>query len=157
MPHMGRHFLGEIMIYAKPHSNGELSEIFEIFDLPPEGIGEDFVEITQDVPVSLSQGLIYAHYYWDGTNARHRGPSPSECHVWTYPEWTVDRDILNQVIRRDRNILLSESDWTHLSDSALTDAKKAEWAIYRQGLRDVPSNSTTVIDLDAVSWPTKPT
>jgi hypothetical protein len=156
MPYMGRHSLGEIMIYAKPQSNGELSEIFEIFELPPEGIGDDFVEITQDIPPYTPQGLIYAHYYWDGTNAQHRGAAPSEYHIWSYPAWTVDRDLLNQVIRRDRDILLVESDWTQLPDSPLTTEKKTEWATYRQALRDVPANSTTVADLDAVSWPTKP-
>lgn len=40
-------------------------------------------------------------------------------------------------VRRD--IRLAASDWTQLPDSPLSDAKKAEWAVYRQALRDIPS------------------
>jgi len=43
-------------------------------------------------------------------------------------------------IRKTRNQLLLESDWTQASDSPLTDSKKTEWATYRQSLRDVPSS-----------------
>jgi hypothetical protein len=38
--------------------------------------------------------------------------------------------------RFQRDKKLSESDWTQLSSSPLSDAKKAEWEIYRQALRD---------------------
>ncbi len=36
-----------------------------------------------------------------------------------------------------RNDLLAMSDWTQLPDVALTAAKVAEWATYRQALRDL--------------------
>ena len=39
---------------------------------------------------------------------------------------------------------LAESDWTQMADTALTTEKKAEWATYRQALRDLP---------DASGWP----
>jgi len=65
-------------------------------------------------------------------------------------------------LRRRRNQLLQESDWTQFSDSPLTDAKKTEWATYRQSLRDVTSG----LDLSSLTtWdeavcesymPTKP-
>ena len=55
--------------------------------------------------------------------------------------------------RRTRNSLLTESDWTQMPDSPLTDAKKAEWAIYRQALRDLPSSTT---DPSNPTWPDKP-
>ena len=38
--------------------------------------------------------------------------------------------------RFERDKKLSESDWTQLASSPLSDAKKAEWEIYRQALRD---------------------
>jgi hypothetical protein len=38
--------------------------------------------------------------------------------------------------RFQRDKKLSESDWTQLPSSPLSDAKKAEWEIYRQALRD---------------------
>ncbi|WP_422387668.1 phage tail assembly chaperone [Gemmobacter caeni] len=35
--------------------------------------------------------------------------------------------------------MLSDSDWTQLADAPLTPAKQAQWATYRQELRDIPS------------------
>jgi len=40
------------------------------------------------------------------------------------------------IARFERDKRLSESDWTQLTSSPLSDAKKAEWEIYRQALRD---------------------
>jgi hypothetical protein len=45
-----------------------------------------------------------------------------------------------QDVRRQRNMHLTNSDWTQNADSPLTDAKKQEWATYRQALRDFPAN-----------------
>jgi hypothetical protein len=51
--------------------------------------------------------------------------------------------------RDDRNALLATTDWTQLADAALTVEKKAEWAQYRQALRDIPNkpNFPWVVDL----------
>lgn len=64
-------------------------------------------------------------------------------------------DILPEV-RRKRNTLLSESDWTQMSDSPLSASKKTEWATYRQTLRDIPTAQSSVTDIDNITWPTKP-
>jgi hypothetical protein len=60
-------------------------------------------------------------------------------------------------VRALRDNLLSESDWTQLSDSPLTDSKKTEWATYRQTLRDIPSSQSSVTDKSNITWPTEPT
>ena len=39
-----------------------------------------------------------------------------------------------------RNGKLRACDWTQIPDSPLTEEKKAEWATYRQALRDIPNN-----------------
>ncbi|EBK6743111.1 hypothetical protein DQ691_24005 [Salmonella enterica] len=57
-------------------------------------------------------------------------------------------------IRVERDRLVSETDWTQVSDSQLTAEKKAEFTAYRQALRDIPQ---TYSDPDAVVWPEKPT
>lgn len=57
-------------------------------------------------------------------------------------------------VRVKRNNLLLESDWTRLDDSPITVEKKAEWATYRQALRDLPE--TYASDINAIVWPTKP-
>lgn len=42
-----------------------------------------------------------------------------------------------EAVRSRRNRMLAESDWTQLPDSPLTEDKIAEWASYRQALRDI--------------------
>jgi hypothetical protein len=54
-------------------------------------------------------------------------------------------------IRRQRNKLLDASDWTQVSDNGLSAEKRAEWATYRQSLRDI-----TIQDINSISWPSKP-
>lgn len=61
-------------------------------------------------------------------------------------------DFLNE-IREKRNKLLIATDWTQNNDSPLTEEKKIEWRIYRQLLRDLPTNTT---DPTNPTWPSKP-
>lgn len=57
------------------------------------------------------------------------------------------------IFRNTRNSRLADSDWTQAADSPLSDAKKAEWATYRQQLRDLPANTT---DPANPIWPAPP-
>lgn len=54
-------------------------------------------------------------------------------------------------VRAERNQRLAACDWTQLADAPLTDAEKADWATYRQALRDLPSTQTDPFD---IVWPT---
>lgn len=45
---------------------------------------------------------------------------------------------LSSEMRAKRNMLLSRCDWTQNADSPLTAEKQAQWAQYRQALRDIP-------------------
>ena len=66
---------------------------------------------------------------------------------------TNQRDVEAQDGQRGvRNMLLRDSDWTQMPDSPLSDSKKAEWATYRQKLRDFTTTSGWV---DA-NFPDKP-
>lgn len=67
------------------------------------------------------------------------------------PEIDVEREM-----RIMRNRLLFASDWTQMPDAPLTEAQRAEWAAYRQALRDVPQNNANATSLDEVQWPLKP-
>ena len=49
-------------------------------------------------------------------------------------------------VRHHRDMLLMESDWTQMPDSPLSDSKKAEWATYRQKLRDITKNCDPKFD-----------
>lgn len=65
-----------------------------------------------------------------------------------------------QVLRGVRNLrdhLLSQSDWTQVADSPLSADVKAEWATYRQELRDLPASSSDLTDPRDVVVPTAPT
>lgn len=85
---------------------------------------------------------------------------PSKWH--TYDDGLVDgsaaektADVLREV-RNLRDFHLTSSDWTQMSDSPLSTAKKAEWATYRQALRDMLASNSDVTDESEVVWPNKP-
>jgi len=61
-----------------------------------------------------------------------------------------DRDI--ERLREDRNRNLSATDWYALSDVVMSQ----DMTDYRQALRDLPAGLTTVEEVQAVTWPTKP-
>jgi len=63
---------------------------------------------------------------------------------------------ITELIRQKRNDLLIASDWTQVNDSPLSDTKKAEWATYRQELRDLPSSHQSTTNFDDVVFPTQP-
>ena len=79
-----------------------------------------------------------------------------------YPrDWRWDADEASFVpttanrlheLRYTRAARLAACDWTQLPDSPLTGAKRAEWAAYRQALRDLPE---TADPLD-FEWPEPP-
>lgn len=52
-------------------------------------------------------------------------------------------------VRAHRNMLLKESDWTQLSDNALSETQKEKWAQYRQALRDISLQG----NFPDVKWP----
>ena len=56
-------------------------------------------------------------------------------------------------LRQKRNSLLKETDYLALSDQTMS----AEMTTYRQALRDITNGLTTVADVEAVVFPTKPT
>ena len=62
-----------------------------------------------------------------------------------------------QRIRNERFYLLAACDWTQVPDSPISAEKKAEWATYRQQLRDLPANYTDDDDFADVVFPTPPT
>ena len=55
-------------------------------------------------------------------------------------------------LRDKRNNLLAETDWMANSDITMSDAIRT----YRQQLRDITNGLTTVAEVDAVTFPTKP-
>jgi len=56
-------------------------------------------------------------------------------------------------LRSERNSLLAKTDYLALSDQTLS----ADMNTYRQNLRDITNGLTTVEEVEAVVFPTKPT
>ena len=67
-----------------------------------------------------------------------------------------------KLLRKERNILLSETDWIIIKSQETGVAMSDAWKTYRQSLRDLPANSTPSLDVNydldftSVTWPTKP-
>jgi vacuolar-type H+-ATPase catalytic subunit A/Vma1 len=59
-------------------------------------------------------------------------------------------------IRTTRDWRLSKSDFTQMVDAPFTNEKKAEWATYRQRLRDITSTFSEATSLEEVIFPTEP-
>ena len=65
-------------------------------------------------------------------------------------EGAFDRKMTS--LREKRNNLIAETDYLALSDQTMS----SEMTTYRQALRDITNGLTTVEDVEAVTWPTKP-
>ena len=67
-----------------------------------------------------------------------------------------------RLLRIERDILLTETDWVSSKSVDTGVAVSAEWKTYRQALRDLPSSASPKLDsngdLDysSVTWPTQP-
>ena len=64
----------------------------------------------------------------------------------------VEFDIAMEDLRAKRNKLLADTDYLALSDNTMS----AEMTTYRQSLRDITEDLTTVAEVEAVTFPTKP-
>ena len=57
-------------------------------------------------------------------------------------------------LRQRRDAMLKSCDWVMMSDSPIAD--KSNWETYRQSLRDITNGLTTVEQVQAIVFPTKP-
>lgn len=73
---------------------------------------------------------------------------PTEAEVNAKAQEIIDAKPLAE-LRKQRNQLLAETDWTANSDVTMSD----EMRTYRQALRDLPAN---ISDPANPTWPTKP-
>lgn len=78
--------------------------------------------------------------------------------TWLVIEMTAEEKLNVDVaqankIRNERNIKLYRTDWVFAPDSPLNDTKKQQYVVYRQSLRDVPSQAGFPWD---VQWPIEP-
>jgi len=118
---------------------------FTIYDLATGQIeySTTTVAAINEVGLQEGQGIIEGNYQ-------------ANEHIVVDGEALARTDNILDILRLKRDALLTESDWTQVNDSPLSDAKKAEWATYRQELRDLPSSHQSTTNFDDVVFPTQP-
>lgn len=62
------------------------------------------------------------------------------------PKQKTDVEILEE-IRKNRNAILAQTDWTQMPDSPLSEKDKKNYKIYRQALRDMLNNYDTISNI----------
>lgn len=122
---------------------GDYKELFPNTSFPPSGASDEFLVANNAKKVNLfkahdklTQKLVPCDSYVEGD--------------WVYTvtvqsltaeEIQSAKDSAMAQLKAQRTALLASSDWTQIPDNPI--AKKAEWATYRQALRDFPA---TVVD-----------
>lgn len=93
--------------------------------------------------------------YIKNNSVKNIPPKPNfECDFdFATESWTPSYEKQFQNVKSQRNLLLTNSDWTQIPNNPLTDQQKQDWAVYRQELRDVTSQSGYPFN---VIWPTPP-
>ncbi len=118
---------------------------FTVYDLATGQIeySTTTVAAINEVGLQEGQGIIEGNYQ-------------ANEHIVVDGEAVARTDNILEILRLKRDALLTESDWTQVNDSPLSDTKKAEWATYRQQLRDLPTSYPNPTSKDDITWPNKP-
>jgi len=144
---------------AMVKDNGEIQTIVCPSDDSLYADGQLYGEVTaRIIPFDTDAHQALELWYWHNEAWATRDQRPSSVSVWHGHQtgWVTETSELEDRLRDNRDIKLSNSDWTQFPDSPLTTAKKAEWATYRQALRDIPETYSDATSLDDIIWPTKP-
>ena len=144
----------QIAILTSPITVGDYRELFANTSFPASGPSAEFLAENNAKKVTLfkahdrlTQKLVSCEAYDDGEFV-----SLAQVADLTAEEIQAAKDSAMAQLRSTRNQLLTACDWTQMADCAIP--KKAEWATYRQTLRDFPA---TVSDARAkVTWPNNP-
>jgi hypothetical protein len=118
---------------------------FTVYDLATGQIEYSTTTVAEinEVGLQEGQGIIEGNYQ-------------ANEHIVVDGEAVARTDNILEILRLKRDALLTESDWTQVNDSPLTTEKKAEWAVYRQALRDLPANNINATSIDDITFPTPP-
>jgi len=118
-------------------------EITKITNDTPEG---DYIEVEE---------LWVEGFVDDGELKAYPEPAPSIHHKFDKRTmaWYDHRsaDVATAAVRRERDNLIAQTDWTQLPDVSST--LKSAYTEYRQALRDVTKQSGFPYN---VEWPSKP-
>ena len=113
----------------------EILSDFGVFAVTQTPKPNDYTKNISEGTPTLTDGVYYQN--WVQTNA-----SDSEKELRLVIKWSEIRELRNQ--------LLSECDWTQLSD--VSESIRTSYQSYRQDLRDISSQSNPF----SIVWPEKP-
>lgn len=111
-----------------------------------------------------SDGTYFGTYHSEPPEGLIVVPSePADARqIWDFVTQTwgpVPDSELALSVRAERNRRLALSDYTQLQDSPLSETQRAEWAVYRQALRDIAEQDGFPwggVDDIGVPWPVAP-
>ena len=119
-------------------------------------ISEALTILRPDSPWNLN-GSEYSDLEWLDSGAT----KPTETEINNKIS-ELDSAEAMRLLREERDILLSETDWVVARSTETGVAIPNDWKVYRQALRDLPASSSPQLDsyydldLTSVTWPTKP-
>ena len=121
------------------------------------GSGSTQYDAIKDVPgyLIVEEQIDNTKYKVENSQLVELPPKPGNYYVYDYnkDQWVYDEAINASVVILQRNELLYASDWTQIPNNPLTPALQEQWAVYRQALRDIPSQQGYPA---TVNWPTPP-
>jgi hypothetical protein len=132
-----------------PVLSQNLGYIFPEEEITPENMLRHGYHIIIDSPPEIN----------DSQRLDKNGFSQKEDGSISFDYTVVDltrHEALDRLIRYRRAQLLTWCDWTQATDSPLTAEKKAEWAAYRQALRDLTTTYADAVNESDIVWPTNP-
>ena len=106
---------------------------------------EAILKINPNAKVSVNADDINQITWHEGTTPISKADIEAQFPI-------VEFDMAMEDLRAKRNNLLADTDYLALSDNTMS----AEMTTYRQSLRDITNGLTTVADVEAVVFPTKP-
>ena len=114
----------------------------KIMHLHPTALEEDFILVDD--------GSAHSIFYW---NEVKLGVQPTLTSIDSQiSDEEIEAKMMWEKIRKERNQLLKDSDYTMLKDYPTT-VSEQEWTTYRQVLRDIPQDYDSP---DEVVYPDKP-
>lgn len=132
-----------------------------IFDVRAENPQVSYPEPMISAPEGYAEVLPSELPVYDKDTEKIEEVAPIQKDGKWYQAWKIsalDKETLRKIreaketsIRKQRDSLLRNSDWTQLADVNLTN--KEEWNKYRQYLRDITNQAGFP---DNVTWPTQP-
>lgn len=118
----------------------------KIYEILPNGYLGSVLEVQDD-------NIIPFGFTRKGPSEDHEGKN----FIWQNGEWIFTDQPMPDIktdnwaeVRKERDRLLKESDWTQLPD---VNVDKDAWVVYRQALRDITENAE---DSYNVIFPEKP-